>query len=173
MRKLMIAMLQVGALSVFSLIMGKLSSWLHLPVPGSIIGMVLLFIMLETGVIKLGWVEAGATWLLAELLLFFVPSAIGVMKYSSLLGTDGLSLLAIILAGTFIVMTSSGLLTALIFKFKEGRHHANRTSVSGSDSRSLSDIQKDLRGQDESVLVSADHYAAANYQLPADDGRIL
>ncbi|AHV99450.1 CidA/LrgA family protein [Paenibacillus sabinae] len=140
MRKLWIGMLQVGALTVFSLIMGDLSSWLHLPIPGSIIGMVLLFILLETGVIKLSWVEAGATWLLAELLLFFVPSAIGVMNYSKLLQTDGLSLLAVILAGTFIVMTSSGLLTALIFKFKEGRHHAKRDSVSGSDSGNLSDI---------------------------------
>ncbi|MDT3425495.1 holin-like protein [Paenibacillus forsythiae] len=173
MRKLIIGMLQVGALSVFSLAMSELSSWLHLPIPGSIIGMVVLFILLETGVVRLGWVEIGASWLLAELLLFFVPSAIGVMKYSSLLETDGLSLLAIILAGTFIVMASSGLLTALIFKVKEGKQHADRNSVSGSDSRNLSDLQTDLRGQEQNVLVAADHYAASNYQLPADDGRVL
>lgn len=119
MRKIALSLLQVAGLTVFSLLINLLTASLHIPLPGSIIGMIVLFILLESGVIRLNWVEAGASWLLAELLLFFIPSAIGVMKYSTLLEADGLQVLAVVLVGTFAVMASSGLLTGAIYKAKE------------------------------------------------------
>lgn len=140
MKKYLFGVLQVGALTIFSMIMSHLSSWLHLPIPGSIIGMAVLFILLETGVVKLNWIEVGASWLLAELLLFFIPSAIGIMKYGSLLETDGLRVLSVVIAGSFLVIASSGLLTSFIHKTKEGRHHADRNAVPSSDSRGVSGV---------------------------------
>ncbi|MNN79295.1 Holin-like protein CidA [compost metagenome] len=83
--------------------------------------MILLFVLLESGVVRLNWLEVGASWLLAELLLFFIPSAIGVMKYSKLLESNGLQVLAVVIVGTFAVMASSGLLTGAISKAKERR----------------------------------------------------
>ncbi len=56
--------LQIAVLMAFSLILNAVVSWLHLPVPGSIIGMLILFILLQTGVIRLSWIEIGANWLL-------------------------------------------------------------------------------------------------------------
>lgn len=119
--KIALGLLQVAGLTVFSLLVNGLTSLLHIPLPGSIIGMILLFLLLESGVIRLNWVEAGASWLLAELLLFFIPSAIGVMNYSKLLESFGLQVLAVVLVGTFAVMASSGLLTGVIYKVKERR----------------------------------------------------
>ncbi|KWX76265.1 Holin-like protein CidA [compost metagenome] len=121
MKKLGLGLLQVAGLTVFSMLINVLTPFLHIPIPGSIIGMILLFLLLESGVIRLNWVEAGASWLLAELLLFFIPSAIGVMKYSKLLESDGLQVLAVVIVGTFAVMASSGLLTGAISKAKERR----------------------------------------------------
>lgn len=121
MKKLGIGLLQVAGLTLFSMLINSLTPLLHIPIPGSIIGMIVLFLLLESGVIRLNWVEVGASWLLAELLLFFIPSAIGVMKYSKLLEADGLQVLAVVLVGTFAVMASSGLLTGAIFKVKERR----------------------------------------------------
>lgn len=121
MKKIALGLLQVAGLTVFSLLVNGLTSLLHIPLPGSIIGMILLFLLLESGVIRLNWVEAGASWLLAELLLFFIPSAIGVMNYSKLLESFGLQVLAVVLVGTFAVMASSGLLTSVIYKVKERR----------------------------------------------------
>lgn len=121
MKKIALSLLQVAGLTVFSLLVNTLTSFLHIPLPGSIIGMILLFLLLESGVIRLNWVEAGASWLLAELLLFFIPSAIGVMNYSKLLEADGLQVLAVVLVGTFAVMAGSGLLTGAIYKVKERR----------------------------------------------------
>ncbi|MRN54176.1 CidA/LrgA family holin-like protein [Paenibacillus monticola] len=121
MKKITLGLLQVAGLTLFSLLINTLTSLMHIPIPGSILGMVLLFLLLESGVISLHWVELGASWLLAELLLFFIPSAIGVMNYSKLLETDGLRVLAVVLVGTFVVMASSGLLTGAISKAKERR----------------------------------------------------
>jgi len=121
MKKIALGLLQVAGLTAFALLVNSLTSLLHLPVPGSIIGMALLFILLELGIIRLSWVDIGGAWLLAELLLFFIPSAVGVMKYSALLESDGLRLMAVVLIGTFVVMSSSGLLTGAIYKVKERR----------------------------------------------------
>lgn len=121
MKKIAIGLLQVAGLTAFSMLINQLTPLLHIPIPGSIIGMLVLFLLLESGVIRLNWVEVGASWLLAELLLFFIPSAVGVMKYSSLLEVNGLQVLAVVLVGTFAVMAGSGLLTGAIYKVKERR----------------------------------------------------
>ena len=119
MKKIIIGLLQVAGLTLFSLVINAITPLLHIPIPGSILGMVILFLLLEFGLIRLNWVEVGASWLLAELLLFFIPSAVGVMKYSNLLEMDGLRVLAVVVVGTFAVMASSGLLTNRIYKAKE------------------------------------------------------
>ncbi|MED3782777.1 CidA/LrgA family protein [Heyndrickxia sporothermodurans] len=85
MKKLLIGFIQIVMLTVFTYIMGKLSEFLHLNIPGSILGLVILFILLQTKVIRLKWIEIGGNWLVAELLLFFIPSAVGILQYKQLL----------------------------------------------------------------------------------------
>ncbi|OAB47722.1 holin [Paenibacillus antarcticus] len=113
--------LQVAALMLFSMLMNQITSWLHIPVPGSIVGIVVIFILLETHIIRLEWIDIGAKWLLAELLLLFVPAAVGVMKYIPMLQTDGIRILIVVLISTFIVMVSTGLMATRISKKKEKR----------------------------------------------------
>ncbi|MNW29067.1 Holin-like protein CidA [compost metagenome] len=118
MKKIAQGILQIGVLLLFSVGMNALMGWLHWPIPGSIVGMLLLFILLQTKIIRLSWIEIGASWLLAELLLFFIPSAVGVMDYLPLLEHDGMSILFIVLLGTFIVMAVTGLVATFISKRK-------------------------------------------------------
>ena len=54
-----------------------LVSWLHLPLPANLVGMVLMLALIVCRVIPLKWIRAGARWLLAEMLLFFVPAVVG------------------------------------------------------------------------------------------------
>ncbi|MBS2968038.1 CidA/LrgA family holin-like protein [Metabacillus sp. KIGAM252] len=77
---------------------------LSLPIPSGMMGMAILLLALSFRIIKLEWVEKGAAWLLAELLLFFVPSAVGIVDYTELFGWVGLQMLGIILISTFLVM---------------------------------------------------------------------
>ncbi|QOS81609.1 CidA/LrgA family holin-like protein [Paenibacillus sp. JNUCC31] len=121
MKKWGLGILQVALLMAFSLLMDLLARVLHLPVPGSILGMAVLFILLQTRVVKLRWIEIGAAWLLGELLLFFIPSAVGIMNYMPMLEHDGLQILFIVLLSTFLVMACTGLVATRIAKRKE-RH---------------------------------------------------
>ncbi|HEX9082358.1 MAG TPA: CidA/LrgA family protein, partial [Holophagaceae bacterium] len=51
---------------------------LHLPIPGSVAGLGLLVLALRRGWLSLPWVKEGADWLLAEMLLFFIPAVVAV-----------------------------------------------------------------------------------------------
>lgn len=113
--------MQVAILFFISIAMNKIVDVIHLPIPGSILGIIVLFTLLQTRVLKLEWIEQGANWLLAELLLFFIPAAVGVMKYIPMLESDGVRILIVVVFSTFIVMASSGLTASRIAKRKEGQ----------------------------------------------------
>ncbi|GJM82264.1 CidA/LrgA family holin-like protein [Paenibacillus timonensis] len=121
MKEIGMGMIQVAILFFVSIALNKVAELLHLPIPGSILGIALLFTLLKTGVVKLKWIERGANWLLAELLLFFVPSAVGVMQYIPLLESEGVRILIVVILSTVIVMACSGLIASRIEKRKEGR----------------------------------------------------
>lgn len=112
--------LQVAGFMLLSLGMDQLAAWLNIGIPGSILGIVVMFILLETKILRLEWIELGANWLLAELLLFFIPAAVGIMKYFPMLEAEGLQILAVVLFSTVIVMVSSGL-TAGFISSRKGR----------------------------------------------------
>lgn len=111
--------LQVAGFMLLSLGMDQLAAWLNIGIPGSILGIVVVFILLETKILRLEWIELGANWLLAELLLFFIPAAVGIMKYFPILEAEGLQILAVVLFSTVIVMVSSGLTAGFISSRKE------------------------------------------------------
>ena len=81
----------------------------HLPVPGSVIGLFLLFVLLMTGGMNLLTVRRGAQWYLAEMLLFFIPAVLAVLDHREFFGLLGLKILAVILFGTLIVMIATAL----------------------------------------------------------------
>jgi holin-like protein len=104
---------------IASKMMNELASLLHFPVPGSILGMLIVFALLQAGVIRLEWIDAGAKWLLAEMLLFFIPAAVGVLPYKGLLLGNGLQIAAVILCSTLIVMACAGAVAQGLAKIKE------------------------------------------------------
>ncbi|MBN2980566.1 CidA/LrgA family protein [Cohnella algarum] len=110
------AFVQIAALAGVALAMDKLAGRLGLPLPGSILGAIAVFLLLKTKLLPLRWIERGANWLLAELLLFFVPSAVGIVQYPSLLGSAGFQLLLVIAAGTLLVLACAGAVTKLVLR---------------------------------------------------------
>ena len=102
-------LIQVAVFYLFYQIGVVLQNTFDIPVPGSIIGMVLLLILLLTGGVKERYLQDGANVLLVYLPLFFVPATVGVMEYFGFLSeTEGLVMLLALLVGTIIVLVSSG-----------------------------------------------------------------
>lgn len=101
--------LQICFFIVVSHLSGLAAAALRLPIPGSILGLLIVFALLELGVLKLDWIELGAGWLIAEMLLFFVPATVGIVRYKALVMHSGIAIAATILLSTAIVMAIAGL----------------------------------------------------------------
>lgn len=129
MKKWFVTLLQVVLLLLFTWLGKWLSAVLHLPIPGSLLGMGLLFLSLHRGWIRLQWVEAGATLLLAQMILFFVPSIVGIVQYPWLLGMKGLLVVAVVVSGTALVMISTGVIAERVFKAGEVKHRDSVENV--------------------------------------------
>jgi holin-like protein len=61
----------------------SLGRFLHLPIPGSVLGMLLLYLCLRMGWLKVSRIESGARGLLSVLALLFVPAGAGVAAFGS------------------------------------------------------------------------------------------
>lgn len=107
-RDIGIALVQIAGLYAVTALCNAVVRWLHLPVPGSILGVALVFALLQSGIVKLRWVEQGADLLIRELLLFFIPSSVGVMAYAPLMRQDGWKVVAVVAVGTVLVMVVTG-----------------------------------------------------------------
>ncbi|MET3290559.1 UNVERIFIED_CONTAM: holin-like protein [Brevibacillus sp. OAP136] len=108
---------------LFFIVIAKLAdavvAWLHLPIPGAILGICALFALLKLKVIRLDWIETGSKWLLSEMLLFFIPATVGIVNYKSLVMTSGLWIALTIICSTIVVMLCSGLIGQMITRRKE------------------------------------------------------
>lgn len=118
--KIVNSIVQIGYLYVILFVGNSIARLLHLPIPGSIIGLVLLFLLLQFHIIKLEWIELGAGLLLSELLLFFIPSAIGVIDYTALFGVQGVKAVLVIVLSAIVVMFATGFTAQLLGQRKKG-----------------------------------------------------
>nr|WP_320131346.1 CidA/LrgA family protein [uncultured Holophaga sp.] len=93
---------------------------LRIPLPGSIVSLLLLLALLLGGILPLGAVRRGASGFLDHMLLFFVPAFMALMNHPELLGSLGLRLLVVVVAGTLSVMVGTGLIVELCFRWRQG-----------------------------------------------------
>ena len=99
---------------VISLIGELLNKLLPLPVPASIYGMVILFIGLLSGVIKLSSVKEAGSFLIEIMPVMFIPAGVGLM--SSWLNLKPIIIPVCIITAIFTVMIVSGHVTQFIVK---------------------------------------------------------
>lgn len=106
--KIIRIVLQVAVLYAFCFIGTVIVDFLHIPLPGSIIGLVLLLIGLLTKVIPDWFVKEGAGFLLSILTLLFIPATVGIMNYPELLSGYGVLLVFIVLVSTILTLVLTG-----------------------------------------------------------------
>jgi holin-like protein len=104
---------QAGLLLVIWMAADWLVTLAHFPVPGSVVGLLAVLLVLETGMLSPSWIERGADGLLDHLMLFFVPAMLALVDHGELVSLLGLKLLVAVLLGTLMVMAG----TALVVEF--------------------------------------------------------
>lgn len=95
-----------------------LVEWLHLSLPANVIGLILMLGLIITGILPLKWVRAGSAWLLAEMLLFFVPAVVAVVNYGELLRVEGWRIMLVIVVSTMMVLGATAWVVDKVWRFE-------------------------------------------------------
>lgn len=98
---LLLAMLFVGSL---------IQRGLRLPLPGSIIGMLLTTLLLQIGVLPVRRIRPAADLLIRYMGLFFVPPGVALMRHFGLLRDGWPAIAAASLVGVVAVLVTVGLM---------------------------------------------------------------
>lgn len=92
----------------FSYLGEIVSKLFNLPIPGSVIGMLLLFAALYFKVVKVEEVDTVGTFLLDNLSILFLPAGVGIMVYFPVIRETWWSLLIITVITTVLTMAVVG-----------------------------------------------------------------
>lgn len=114
---------QILLLSLIATAGDFIANWTGLPIPGPLIGTGLVFTGLVSGCLRLEWFEDGADVLIRDIILFFVPAAVGIMQYTNLFGPLGAMLLMSVLVSIVILLWTISVSTVWISKLKRKRWH--------------------------------------------------
>lgn len=103
--------------------------FIPLPIPGSIYGLILMFILLLTRVIKVDQVKETGEFLIEIMPLMFIPAGVGLMTSWNEIRSFLIPLIVITFLTTFIVMFVTGKVTDMLLlgkkaKNKHGKLHS-------------------------------------------------
>lgn len=107
---------EFGIILLISFVGELLHSLLPLPVPASIYGLVLLFVCLATGIVKLEQVNTTARYLIEIMPLMFIPAGVGLLSAWGVLKPVIVPVAVITVLSTIIVMGVSGRVTQAILR---------------------------------------------------------
>lgn len=112
--------LQLGIVAAFWLAGEAAVRMLGVPVPGGIVGLALLLMLLVTRRLSAASMRRGADWLLADMLLFFVPAVLAVLDHREFLGIVGLKILFVIMVSTAVVMLVTAFAVERCYRWRIG-----------------------------------------------------
>ncbi|MEZ9710954.1 CidA/LrgA family protein [Vibrio breoganii] len=94
-----------AGLIALSLVMGNwLQDFFALSVPGSVIGLLILFLGLVSGVVKPHWVQPSASLLIKYMILLFIPISAGLMNHYHMLLDNALAIVVSTVLGSLFIL---------------------------------------------------------------------
>ena len=103
-------LLQTAILTAILVGCDQLTRLTGIPLPGNVLGVIVLFFLLLTGIIKESHISLAAEFLLRHLVFFFVPIAVGLMQWGSVFYDYGWVLAAAIVGSTALPLVIVGFL---------------------------------------------------------------
>ena len=111
--------LQIGVVLGICLLGEGISLLLPIPFPGSVIAMVLLFLLLLSRVLRPDHIRQKSDFLLQNMAFFFIPAGVGIMEYAEELLPFLLPLLLICLITTILTFAASALTATLVIHIQQ------------------------------------------------------
>lgn len=87
------------------------------PLPGAVAGLLLLFLALSFGLIRLQWVERAAGHFLRHMVLLFVPVTVGLMEVGPLLKSSGVAIVASLMVSLLATLVVTALLARWLLPY--------------------------------------------------------
>lgn len=100
--------LQLALIMLITFIGTEVQKLLHIPLAGSIVGLLLFFLLLQFKIVPESWINVGADFLLKTMVFFFIPSVVGIMDVASNITINYILFFIVIIIGTCLVALSSG-----------------------------------------------------------------
>ena len=114
--------LQFGLILLF-LAIGEFIVWLTgIPVPSSIIGMLLLASSLKAGIVKPRHVEKLSNFLVHNLGFFFVPAGVGLMNCLGLIADQWVPIIGAAVGSTIVIIAVTGWSHRIVRKTLTHKH---------------------------------------------------
>ncbi|MGA9096025.1 CidA/LrgA family protein [Pseudomonas putida] len=117
-KKALRLLVELAVLCTLFLLGGQVASWLGWPIPGGVMGLALLLILFASGVLKPATLQLGAGWLMAEMLLFFIPALMSLLDYGALIREEGWRILLVIAVSTLMVMVVTAMTVELVCRWR-------------------------------------------------------
>ena len=105
---------------LFSIIGETLSTVLKLPVPGSIIGMVLLFFALKFRLIRLRQIYDAGQFMIENMTILFLPAGVGIMSHWDAISKYWWQIIVIVLLAIVVNIAVIGFVTQFVKHRFEG-----------------------------------------------------
>jgi len=101
----------------------QIAAWLQVPIPGGVMGMILLLLAFALGWVKPATLQLGAGVLMAEMLLFFIPALMSLLDHGALVRDEGWRILLVIGVSTLLVMIVTAFTVEAVCRWKR-RHES-------------------------------------------------
>lgn len=98
-----------------------LNHFIPIPVPASIYGLLIMFLLLLTGALKQSNIKHIADWFITAMPIMFIPGGVGIITVWDELKSIFVPLAVITVISLVITMGVTGMVTELVLKLKRGK----------------------------------------------------
>ncbi|KFZ37450.1 hypothetical protein HR45_10565 [Shewanella mangrovi] len=133
------AIVQIAVICLFAWAAHAVATAVHSPIPGSVLGLAVVLLALALKIIPEKAIQVGAAWFIGDLLLFFIPPMISVIKYEALLKQYGFNILLTIVLGVISVLLGTGFVVDRVFRFERKLHLKRQMAKHNKEQQALKD----------------------------------
>lgn len=120
--------LQCAVLFAFLAIGEAVVHFTGIPVPSSIIGMLLLTAALKLRIVRLMWVDKVSDFLVGNLGFFFVPAGVGLMGCLGLVCEQWVPVVGASVVSTFLIIAVTGWVHQFVRRISSPHHKVGETA---------------------------------------------